>query len=449
MMPASLSRLSRAASDRGVLWGLAHKFWTGLSGVVTVALITYAFTPELQGYHYAFLSLLGLQVFVELGLSTVLAVYASHEWSALRLDASGAIEGERAARSRLASVLRFGLRWFAVGTMAMGIGLALAGILFFSNTHQQAPEVAWRAPWVVLCAATAINLLFVPVWAILSGCNQVGELNFYRLVESFVRSVVLWLALVSGAGLWSAAIAAAMGLPCAAGWLVWRYGRFFGSLLHEPIAERVRWREMLPMQWRIAVSWLAGYFSFSLFVPALFWFQGAVVAGQMGMTWTIVGAISNLAQTWLQVKTPQFGIFVVQKDFAGLDKLIQETRWISVAAAGAGGIAFLVLLLVLDEIAPGLRTRLLPTAPVLILSLAEALHQISIVQSAALRAFKEEPFFRLGVTSALIIGGGTIVCAKFFGATGVTLSYLLAIVVAWIWGSRILGERRREWARAA
>lgn len=445
-MLAALSRLARASSDRGVLWGLAGKVWTGVSGLVTALLIIYAFTPELQGYHYAFLSLLGLQVFVELGLSTVLAVFAGHEWSLLRLGATGAIEGERSAHSRLASIFRLGLRWFGFGALLLGVGLTLAGILFFSNTPQYAPDVAWRAPWIVLCAAMAINILFVPVWAILTGCNQVTALNFYRLVEAMLRSICLWLALVGNAGLWSAVIAAVAVLPWTAAFVCLRYGRFFLSLLREPMAERVHWvSEMLPMQWRIAVSWLAGYFSFSLFVPALFWFQGPVVAGQMGMTWAIVGGISGLAQTWMQVKTPQFAILVAQKDFSALDDLYRETKWISFGAALAGGVAFLALIWVLTEIAPELQARLLPTWPIVILLAAEALHQISMAQSTYLRAFKQEPFFRLSITSALIIGGGTIVCAKFFGTTGVTLSYFLAIVVAWIWGTRILDERRRQW----
>src|SRR6185503_15411499 len=113
----------------------------------------------------------------------------------------------------------------------------------------------------------AINILFVPVWAVLSGCNQVGAINFYRLVEAVLRSLVLWLALLSGAQLWSTVLAAAVVLPWTAWFVCVRYGRFFLSLIRQPETERVQWRtEMLPMQWRIAVSWLAGYFSFSLFV---------------------------------------------------------------------------------------------------------------------------------------------------------------------------------------
>src|SRR3954469_1565888 len=105
---AALGRFARAASDRGVVWGLAGKIWNGLAGLVTAILITHAFTPVLQGYHSAFLSLLALQVFVELGLSTVLSVFASHEWSVLRLGSAGEIEGAAGARSRLASIFRLG-----------------------------------------------------------------------------------------------------------------------------------------------------------------------------------------------------------------------------------------------------------------------------------------------------------------------------------------------------
>jgi hypothetical protein len=201
---------------------------------------------------------------------------------------------------------------------------------------------------------------------------------------------------------------------------------------------------MLPMQWRIAVSWLAGYFSFSLFVPALFWFQGPVPAGQMGMSWAIIAGVSGLAQTWIQVKSPRFAIAVAQNDLALLGSLYREAVWISIGAALAGGAAFLALLWGLEQVAPELRTRLLPSMPIAIFLAAETLHQISIAQSTYLRAFKQEPFFRLGVASGLIIAAGTIACAKWFGATGVALSYLFAVVVALVWGTRILLRFRAQ-----
>ena len=62
--------------------------------------------------------------------------------------------------------------------------------------------------------------------------------------------------------------------------------RLLGPLLQYPTQdERVDWRtEIWPFQWRLAVSWLCGYFTFQLFNPILFAVRGPIEAGQMGDT---------------------------------------------------------------------------------------------------------------------------------------------------------------------
>ena len=73
-------KLSRSLEiDRAVFFSIMEKVWTLPAGLVTALLIAAFFSPELQGYYYAFSSLLALQVFAELGLGTVLTCYASHE----------------------------------------------------------------------------------------------------------------------------------------------------------------------------------------------------------------------------------------------------------------------------------------------------------------------------------------------------------------------------------
>src|SRR3990172_2856854 len=81
--------LYRFDVDRAVSFGLLRRGWNFCSEPVTAILIATKFTPELQGYYYTFATILALQVFVELGLGTVIVQFASHEWSKLNLDKSG------------------------------------------------------------------------------------------------------------------------------------------------------------------------------------------------------------------------------------------------------------------------------------------------------------------------------------------------------------------------
>ena len=210
--------------------------------------------------------------------------------------------------------------------------------------------------------------------------------------------------------------------------------------------EKVGWKaEILPLQWRIALSWISGYLIYSLFTPALFHFQGPIVAGQMGMTWAVTAGVSGLAATWIQVKVPQFGMLVAKKNYAALDRTVLRAGFIAFLIACTGGLIVLGIVAALAHYHHPLSSRLLPLGSVGIFVAAEVLHQISIAQSSYLRSFKKEPFLMLSISNGLMIGASTIICAKYFGATGVAMAYFAGIILALTWGSRIFVRCRREW----
>ena len=68
-----LKRLMRRAEiNSAVVYGIVANCWRVISGPVTILLIATRFSPELQGYYYTFGSILALQYFVELNLSSVI-----------------------------------------------------------------------------------------------------------------------------------------------------------------------------------------------------------------------------------------------------------------------------------------------------------------------------------------------------------------------------------------
>lgn len=441
-----ISRIAHAAQlDGAVLWGLAGRIWSASAGPITALIIAYFFSPEVQGYHYTFLSLVALQIFLELGLSGVITTFASHEWVSLEISSEGCITGDPAALSRLASITRLGIAWFGFCAIALTIGLIIAGVYFFSFS-QPAAQLNWRGPWVLLSILSGAHLIILPLWALLLGCNRVADINRYRFSEGAIRSCTMWTAILLGAGLWTASISSLAALIWACAFLIIQYRSFLVSLLKAPMREKVGWKsEILPLQWRIALSWISGYFMFFLFTPVLFHFQGPIVAGQMGMTWAVIAGVSGLAGTWIQVKVPQFGMLVAKKGYAELDRIVLRVGIIAFLIACAGGLTVLGIIAALAHYHHPLSSRLLPLGPVVIFVTAEALHQISIAQSSYLRAFKKEPFLMLGISNGLMVGAFTILFAKYFGATGVAMAYLAGVLLALTWGSRIFIRCRREW----
>jgi glycosyltransferase involved in cell wall biosynthesis/O-antigen/teichoic acid export membrane protein len=421
------------------------RFWSLASGPVSLFLIASHFTRELQGYYYTFRNLLTLQVFVELGLGQVILQFASHEWSRLRLDEQGGIVGDREALSRLVSLGRFAFKWYSFGGALIAVGLGLGGFIFFSRSPQIG--IRWIAPWFALCLLSGVDLCGLSLWSLLQGCGQVTQVYGFHLVQGLFRSLFVWLAILLGAGLWTAPVESFIGLAWAALFLFGRYRRFFRAFRTPAVGPSVRWRtEMLPFQWRIALSWLSGYFIFSLFTPTIFKLYGPIAAGQMGMTWALVGALSTVSATWIYAKAPRFGVLVARKNYAALDRLAWRSGAAAFCVACAGGAVLEGIIYYLNAHSSRLATRLLPPLPAGLFLLATVLMQISTPQSVYLRAHKREPFLVLSVVSGLLTGISTVWLGRHYGATGMGAGYLAVVVFVILpFGTIILQRCRTTW----
>jgi hypothetical protein len=415
-----------------------------VAGPVTALIIAAYFTPELQGYYFTFTSLLALQVFLELGLGQVIIQFASHEWANLNIDQDGRIIGSQDAQSRLVSLGRMAFGWYGVAGCLVTVGLSIVGYVFFAESKQ--PEFDWILPWLVLCAATGLRFCIVPFWSLLEGANQVTRVYAYRLVEGVLTTLTVWIAIIFDAGLWVPSLSALVSLGLSAMFLMLRYRYFFSSFLSPSVGPQIQWRrELWPMQWKIGLSWLSGYFSFSLFTPVLFHYHGAVVAGQMGMTWALATAVSAISSTWVYSKVPRLGMMVARREFGVLDRLIVRLTVAAVSVACVMSLGIWVGLVLLNSWGHPLASRALPPLPSGLFLLATVLMQVSIPQSAYLRAHKKEPFLGLSLASGVLIACATWVLASQFNVTAVAVGYLCVVSAMVLIGTAIWNRCRSDW----
>ena len=418
--------------DRPVFFGLADKVWLIMAGPVTMILIATCFTPELQGYYYTFANLLALQVFVEMGLGTVIIQFASHEWSKLSLNKEGKIVGDDIALSRLTSLTQIATKWYLVGGAVLSIGLAIGGYIFFS-TSSNVTNVNWSGPWILLSLMTGINIILLPLWSILEGCNQVNKLYAYRFVQNIFKNVFLWIAIFGGAKLWSASVSVLVIIVCASIFILSHYKKFFIQLLRsKPSSSVIKWKEeLLPMQWRIALSWMSGYFVFSLFTPVLFKYQGPVVAGQMGMTWSMVGLVGALSSAWVSPKVPSFGMLIAKQSYEKLDKEFWRLIKIVFIVSVLVSLCIFIGVVLLNFLKLKISTRFLPLFPIFLFLVAQIMLALSCPVAAYLRAHKKEPLMYLSVAAAVMTAVSTLVLGKKYSSTGVAFGYLLtnAIII--------------------
>jgi O-antigen/teichoic acid export membrane protein len=432
--------------DRAVFFAISGKIWTMVAGLITTLLIASFFPPELQGYYYTFLSVLALQVFAELGLGTVISAYASHEWAKLAIDAQGRVSGDPDALSRLISLGGFALRWYLAAAAVVAIFLTLGGFVFFGSTGWDQVSV-WGWPWAVLCLVTGINLCFMPVWALLEGCNQVSNVYVYRLIQSVASSTAAWVGIYLGAGLWVTSIIGIAGLMAMVVTVGRTYSEFIRTIMFgHPAGPHLNWRvDILPMQWRVSLSWLSGYFTFSLFTPVLFHYHGAVVAGQMGMTWAFIAALTAVASSWIAPKAPYFGMLIAQRKYVELDRVFWRLTAVVMCVTLAGALGVWVLVYSLGAFHHPLASRLLPPSVTACLLVATIILVASLPMSTYLRAHKKEPLLGISIVSGVLTGFVVVLAGKYYSVEGVALGYLGVMAVVTPFVGLVWQRCRAEW----
>jgi len=226
-----------------------------------------------------------------------------------------------------------------------------------------------------------------------------------------------------------------------------KYKNFWRSLLVPPTTATLNWQtEVWPMQWRIAVSWLSGYFSMSIFTPVIFYFHGAVAAGQVGLTWSMVMALSLISSSWILTRAPQFGVLVKTKKYRELDGLLLQASRMAVGIALGGALIIYVFIQVLNAYHCPIAGRFLAPAPLLLFLAGTVMMQVSHAQSTFLRAHKREPFMSLSVITAVLIVLSVAIFGRAWAAMGVATAYFLIVALVTVpVGTIIFVRCRQEW----
>lgn len=409
--------------NRAVFYAILLRVWQLFAGAGTILLMMGHFSPETQGYYYTFASLVAMQTFFELGLNIVVINICSHEWALLELDESGAICGDPRSRSRIISLGRMLFRWYGVASVLFIV--VAGGVGFFFLNAQPDLQVDWHSPWMVLAIVSGLLLWTLPFNAMLEGCNQVTTVNRFRLIQAIVANVAVWTVMILGGGLWAAVAATSARLTCELYLLLVRYRHFFAPFFKSSGEHLISWRhEVWPLQWRLAVGGVFSYFAFFLLTPVMISYHGAVVAGQMGMTWTVVTAIQAAAIAWVQTRVPRFGMLIKDRNFLELDRVFRRVTLLSTLAMILAAGTFWLLLVGLNSLEYSVVDRLLGPLPTGLLLLAALVQVPANSLVYYVRAHKQEPFLVIGVMSNCLVGLMIWRLGSWYGPTGAAFGLL-------------------------
>ncbi|UIF85429.1 hypothetical protein [Cupriavidus sp. UYPR2.512] len=441
MIVKSLLRI--AGIDPAIAYVILGKGWTVLAGIASLVLVARHLTGVEQGFFYTFASLLALQIFFELGFGGVIAQFAAHEMAHLTWRGRH-ISGDAICQARLYSLLWLAARWYGLIAVLMFLVVFPAGIWFF-NASPTSDQVNWLKPWLVLVLCSCGNLALSPIISFFEGCGLVAKVARMRLLQSIVSNVLAWTVLLLGGRLWTTAASAAAMFAIGLIWLSVSLRPLLSDIIaHKRSAHIISWRqEIWPLQWRIAVSWLSGYFVFQIFNPIIFRFHGAEAAGQVGMSIAICNTLSAFAMSWVATKAPRFGDFIAKKKYDELDALYKSALLKSFVMLVIASIALLVTLYGLSRLHVEFANRILEPVQFLPLIAAMLANHIISSQATYARAHKQEPYLAYSVVMACLVGPASYLLGRYFSVSAMFGGYATILcLVGLAYSSRIIKQFR-------
>lgn len=443
----------KVGMDGAIAYSSAARIFQAFSGVISIFFIATFLSGEEQGFFYTFGSILAIHVFFELGFTGIMTQYVAHEVVHLQLNEDYFYSGEEKYRSRLAYLVRFCLKWYAVVALLFFLAVNVAGIVYFNKFDTTNGTVTWKGPWLLLSFSTAVKLMQSPLSAILTGLGKVKEMNKISFYQQFIIPVSQWILFACGVKLYVVGISSLLSVII---WCLYVYNsglwRLIFNLLRSEITKTISYmNEIFPYQWKIALSWVSGYFIFQLFNPVLFATEGAVVAGQMGMTLSVLNAIQAFALSWQNTKVPLYSGLIELKKYNELDTIFDKTLKQMLSVCGTLlclmfiGVIFLRVtrLTIAGSV---LGNRFLDYLPMLLMMVPLFLNQYVNSWATYLRCHKQEPFLVSSIVVGVLCCISTFMLGKVYGLYGVTIGYCcITTFIAFPWGYSIFKNKKQEW----
>jgi len=385
--------------DRAIAWTMVDTAWKVLKAPLSIFFLVTFLTPAEQGLWYSFINLGALTMFAELGFTYIITQFVSHEFAHLQLR-HGLVRGGRPGRDRLFSLIRYSMRIY-LGVLPLAVLiLSLVGTVIYRSY----PGTVLLA-WYLFTMISASALFGALIQSIYQGLNQVSLVKRNIFIGTVINSLATWSFLAAGTGLWALAVGSLTANAVMLSLLYRETRPFWLQTLRHRVKTSHSWfNEIISLQMRYSVTWVSGYFIFYFIVPMTLHYQGAVTAGQLGMSLAIFTALSGMVGAWGQTKVPAFNILVARGKRPELNALLSRIQKQTFVINLAGNAAVFLLIIYLFPYF-GWDRRILSPGHLLFIALSGIPNMIVFNWAYYLRAHKVEPFMILTVINGVLLAG--------------------------------------------
>lgn len=431
---------------RNLFYASGARIFQLLSGILIITLSAIFLSKANQGLLLTLNSIAAVQIFFELGFSSVILQYVGHERTKVVYHEDEGFSGPAENLQRLANVYRMARVWFNWGAVGCSVFLIIAGSAFFFD--RAIDNSIWFIPLLAISIGIPLSLYSQRFWVVYEGFGHIRRVYQFRIYASFLSCVAIGICFYFGYGLFSPIISP-LSFFIFSQLLRFSHFRFwdwFEKIETEKAQQKKLFKEVLALQSKISVSWLCGFFMFQSVTPIVYKLSGPESAAIIGIGMSAILILNGLLATLVQIKIPKLLEFINNKKIAEYFSYGKKILWITIAAAIflaiLGGV-FIYLLHFLDV--PWLANRLPDLKTYSFLMLAAILNQVISTQATLTRLFKAEPYLFHSVLVAITTVSVMILSAKL-GVTKIAMYYFSVTLMISIPSSSlifILEKRKR------
>lgn len=425
--------------NKAILLSVLSTGTIGFSGLISTVFAANYLDGNQLGYYYTFISLASIKVLADLGLNVVVISAISHKTSSITFLDGGKIKGKINEINFIINLSRFAIKWyFLAGIFSSLLIFHIGKILFESKEIFEI--ISWSTPWLCFSIIIGINLAISPIYSILEGCNQTHFVYQIKIYSATISIVLAYISFANGADLMTCSILMGAEIIFGVIAVIFSYKNFYWKIFITINRKKdIKWKEnILPMQWRIAISWISGYLTFHLFVPLIFHFDNPITAGKMGISLAIVNGITSIAVSLIAPQFPRMGKLISTNNSENINNLFIKNLRLIILYSIISALTILFLIWNTDSINQEIKHKIIKPNELTILLIPVYLQILSLPFSSYLRAHKKEPLYFVSLLSGIFTLLAIFYGVREYSTLGVVIGYSIVSfiqfpIVIYIW----------------
>jgi O-antigen/teichoic acid export membrane protein len=385
-----LARLSPTRLVRtAVAWAFLGSFLRCGGAILLLPLIARYMPAKHLGIWYVFVSMGGLILLIDEGVSVSVSRAAAYLWTGAEdllsfgiapLKQADGVGPNKDGMHSLVRTLVWYYRLFATVCFAI---LAAIGSAWIWHLTRDLPDAGiLRTAWLVYSFGYCLSLSGLLWPALLSGINEVCRAQRILTIGSIINYAVAAAGLILHFGIWSLAAGSLLMAIFTRAAAMRAFHRATGNAFRQRNAKGLQWPllgKLWPNSWRLGICGVGAYLSVPATVLICSAFIDLETTGSLGLSLQLLTKLVALSAVWLLVKIPELNRFRAQDEVRRLIAVSVTRIRLSVLTFVLGAAAIIVLAPGLLKIT-GAQTLLLPgpllvlLSATLLLALQQSLH---------------------------------------------------------------------------